>query len=199
MSVIRKESYSRIKKRIEKIVSGSAVSEDSIHSKNTLEWLIKIAPAVDEALEIAALGHDIERAIKERKVKRSDYSSYDEFKRAHAFNSAKILREIMIECDAVEEFIEDVCSLVNHHETGGDERADLLKEADAISFFDVNLPMYFDRSGIEAIRKRCLWGLKRLSKKGRKIIANFKYEDEELARIFQGELKDKRFLAVLYG
>jgi len=184
LSVIRKESYSRIKKRIEKIVSGSAVPEDSIHSQNTLEWLIKLSPEADEALEIAALGHDIERAIKERKVKRSDYSSYDEFKRAHALNSAKILKEIMIECDAAEEFIEDVCSLANHHETGGNERADLLKEADAISFFDVNLPGYFNRSGIEATRKRCLWGLKRLSKKGRKIIANFKYEDEELARIF---------------
>ncbi len=97
----------------------------------------------------------------------------------------------MIEFDVVEEFIEDVCSLVNHHETGGNERADLLKEADAISFFDVNLPMYFDRCGIEPTRKRCLWGLKRLSKKGREIIANFKYEDGELARIFQSEIKDK--------
>ncbi len=191
MSAIRNGNYSRIKERIEKIISGSAVPEDSIHSKNTLEWLTKISPIVDKALEIAALGHDIERAIEGRKVKQPDYSSYNEFKRVHAFNSANILKEIMIEFDVVEEFIEDVCSLVNHHETGGNERADLLKEADAISFFDVNLPMYFDRCGIETTRKRCLWGLKRLSKKGREIIANFKYEDDELARIFQSEIKDK--------
>lgn len=191
MSAIRNGNYSRIKERIEKIISGSAVPEDSIHSKNTLEWLTKISPIVDKALEIAALGHDIERAIEGRKVKQSDYSSYNEFKRVHALNSANILKEIMIEFEVVEEFIADVCSLVNHHETGGNERADLLKEADAISFFDVNLTMYFDRCGIETTRKRCLWGLKRLSKKGREIIANFKYEDDELARIFQSEIKDR--------
>ncbi len=79
MSAIRNGNYNRIKERIEKIISGSAVPEDSIHSKNTLEWLTKISPIVDEALEIAALGHDIERAIEGRKVKQSDYSSYHEF------------------------------------------------------------------------------------------------------------------------
>jgi len=37
-----------------------------------------LEPGADEALKIAASGHDIERAIEERKVIRKDYISYDE-------------------------------------------------------------------------------------------------------------------------
>jgi hypothetical protein len=69
-----------LKRKIEEIIKKSPVSEDPIHSKNTLEWLLKLKPDADEALKIAALGHDIERAIEERKVRREDYKNYDEFK-----------------------------------------------------------------------------------------------------------------------
>ena len=33
----------------------------------------ELKPDADDALKIAALGHDIERAIEERKVRREDY------------------------------------------------------------------------------------------------------------------------------
>lgn len=62
-----------LKKKIEKIIKNSLVPEDPIHSKNTLEWLLKLKPDADEALQIAALAHDIERAIEKRKVKQKDY------------------------------------------------------------------------------------------------------------------------------
>ena len=79
-----------VKKKIEEIIRHSPVPEDPIHSKNTLEWLLKLNPHADDALKIAALGHDIERAIEKRKVRRGDYENYDEFKKAHALNSATI-------------------------------------------------------------------------------------------------------------
>ena len=44
-------------------------------------------------MRLAALGHDIERAVESKKVRPSDFSNYDEFKAAHAANSAKILGE----------------------------------------------------------------------------------------------------------
>ncbi len=65
-----------VKKKIEKIIKNSLVPEDLIHSKNTLEWLLILKPDADEALQIAALAHDIERAIEERKVKRKDYQEF---------------------------------------------------------------------------------------------------------------------------
>ena len=170
----------RLKKKIEKIIKNSLVPEDPIHSKNTLEWLLKLTPDADEALKIAALGHDIERAIEKRKVKRKDYKDYDKFKNAHALNSAKILLEIMKECNASKELTDDVFHLIRFHETGGSRRVNILRGADGISFFHVNLPEYFSRNGKKETEKRWLWGYGRLSEKEKRIIAEFDYQNNEL-------------------
>jgi len=169
-----------VKKKIEDIIALSDVPEDPVHSKNVLRWMLKLTPQADDALQIAALGHDIERAIKDRKVKRQDYKDYDLFKEAHAKNSVVILKKIMIECHLEGKIINDVCHLVRHHETGGNEQTDLLKNADSISFFEVNLPLYYSRNNKEEVQRRCLWGLKRLSLKLRKVVAGFSYQDKSL-------------------
>ena len=135
-----------LKKKIEDIIKKSSVLEDQLHSKNTMKWLLKLKPNADEALKIAALGHAIERAIEERKIKRSDYKTYDTFKDAHALNSAKIIVEIMEDCKISQELIDDVYFLVRHHESGGDSRVNVLRDADTMSFFDVNLQFYFKRN-----------------------------------------------------
>lgn len=173
-------SFECVKKRISAVIALSDVPEDPVHSKNVLKWVLKLDPKADTSLQIAALGHDIERAIKKRKVRRQDYKDYDQFKQTHAQNSAVILKEIMTECHLQKKIIDDVCRLVRHHETGGDERTDLLKNADAISFFEVNLPLYSARNRKEEVQKRCLWGLKRLSLELRKVVAGFSYKNEKL-------------------
>ncbi|MBE9542219.1 MAG: DUF4202 family protein [Proteobacteria bacterium] len=170
-----------VKKKIEAIIEKSSVPEDPLHSKNTLEWLLKLKPDADEALKVAALGHDIERAIEERKVKREDFSSFDEFKKAHALNSARIMAEIMAECTIGKKLADDIFSLVAHHETGGDERAEVLKEADTISYFDVNLPLYYARHSVEETKRRVLWGYKKLSANLKEVVAKMNYNDKKLA------------------
>ncbi|RCV64968.1 protein of unknown function (DUF4202) [Methanophagales archaeon] len=171
-----------VKKKMEWIIKKSQVPEDQIHSKNTLEWLLKLKPDADDALKIAALGHDIERAIEERKVRREDYKDYDEFKEAHASNSAKIMAEIMKECKMSKKIADDIVFLVCHHETGGTRRVDILRDADSISFFHVNLPYYFLRNGIEETKRRCLWGYKKLPKNMQEVVVKFNYNfnDKEL-------------------
>ena len=169
-----------LKKKIEDIIKKSSVPEDPIHSKNTLKWLLKLKPNADEALKIAALGHDIERAIEERKIKRSDYKTYDMFKDAHALNSAKIIGEIMKDCKINQELIDDVYFLVRHHERGGDNTVNVLRDADTISFFDVNLQFYFKRNDEKETKKRWLWGYNKLPINLKSIVAEFKYRDEKL-------------------
>jgi hypothetical protein len=85
-------------------VAGSSVPEDRRHAENTLDWLLMLKPDADEALQIAALGHDIERALEARKVKRADFPDYDRFKAAHARNSAEILRGISVESNSTTVF-----------------------------------------------------------------------------------------------
>ncbi len=178
------DSIDWVKRRIEKVIQKSPVPEDPIHSKNTLEWLLKLKPDADEALRVAALGHDIERAIEERKVRRKDYKSYDEFKDAHALNSAKIMVEIMKECNISKKLADDVSYLVRHHESGGDKRMDVLRDADSISFLHVNLPYYFARNSVEETKKSCLWGYRKLPDNVKNIVADFHYKDKEVESLF---------------
>ena len=70
----------RLKNRVRSIISGSEVPEDPLHAQNTLEWLLKLKPDADETLQIAALGHDIERAMEDHKVRRDDYDDFKDFK-----------------------------------------------------------------------------------------------------------------------
>ena len=54
---------------------------------------------------------------------------------------------------------------------GGDPRSDLLKDADSLSYFDVNLPLYFERNGWQETHRRCVWGYRRLSERARSMAA----------------------------
>lgn len=182
-----------VKEKIKEIIKESLVPEDLSHSKNTLEWLLKLDPDADEALQIAALGHDIERAIDGRKVKREDFKNYDKFKDAHASNSAKVMTEIMEECDISKRLTDDIFSLVRYHEKGNTKRADNLRDADSISFFHVNVPYYFIRNGAEETKKRCLWGCRRLSGHLKRIVFEFVYHNKELEALVKTCISDSGY------
>ncbi|HID71606.1 MAG TPA: DUF4202 family protein [Thermoplasmata archaeon] len=164
-------------KKIKEMVACSPLPEDLPHAENTLKWLLYLKPDAGLPLQIAALGHDIERGAGKRRVRKEDSCSYDQFKRAHAENSAKILKEILVECGVDLQIVEEACELVANHEFGGWEEADLLRDADKISFFDVNITYYYLRNGREKTKERCLWGLRLLSKEGRRIVESFSFKN----------------------
>ena len=172
------DEFQCVARRIREVIAGSTVPEDPGHSRNTLRWLLELDPEADVALRIAALGHDIDRAVEARKVQRRDFADYDAFKAAHARNGAAMVREILRECGVGDDALtREVHRLVCAHEVGGDARSDLLKDADSLSYFDVNLPRYFEREGWEETRRRCAWGYLRLSVRARSIVANMEFGD----------------------
>jgi len=173
-----------IESEIEAIISQSQVPEDPIHSKNTREWILKLKPEADIALQIAALGHDIERSIEKRKIKRKNFTDYDEFKKAHSQNSIIVLCEIFSRHKINQQFIEKVTNLVMLHEFGGTMEANILKDADSISFFDINLPFYFQRNSVRETSFRMKWGYKKLSKVAKSIVRNFRYDNVDLEALF---------------
>jgi len=179
------DSVDCAKQRIRLVISGSRVPEDSRHADNTLEWLLRLAPDADDALQLAALAHDIDRAINEVKVKRADFDDYDAFKAVHASNGAEILRPILTACGVEQHIVDEACRLVEVHEVGGDLRSDLLKEADGISYFDVNLPLYYQREGWEEAKRRSRWGYRRLSPRAQEIVRHIAYEEKALVRLLQ--------------
>ena len=68
------------KEKIREAISKSNVPEDPIHAENTLKWVLYLKFDANDALQIAALAHDIDRANESRKTLRSDFSNYDAFK-----------------------------------------------------------------------------------------------------------------------
>lgn len=167
-------------KRLGAIIAGSDVPEDLAHAENTLVWLLRIEPRASRALRIAAFAHDVERAFKYKKVHRIDFDDFDAFKAAHASNSANILMEILTEYGIDSATSAEACSLVELHETGGNIQADLLRDADSISYFDVNLPLYYQREGWAETKRRSVWGYQRLSPRGKGIVNKIKYAEEIL-------------------
>jgi len=185
----------RWKKQVEAeilaILRRSPVPEDYQHALNVREWVRRLKPDADTALELAALSHDLERAMPARKVQRRHFRDYDAFKRAHAENSARIVQEILTRHGVETNLVRRVTELVRHHEFGkdGDADASVLKDADSLSFFEINLPHYFAREGAEETRARMLWGYRRLSPRARKHLSAFRYDDERLNHLLQ-ELKE---------
>ena len=190
-------SIENAKGKIREVIAASKVPEDPGHADNTLAWLFKLDPKTDPAMQIAALAHDIDRAVEARKVRRSDFDDYDVFKAAHAQNGAKILREILDDCQVAKDITDEACRLVTLHEVGGDSRSDLLKDVDSISYFDVNMPLYFQREGWDETKRRCVWGYQRLSSQGKEIVKGITYEKQALTRLLSeaiGQAEGKHVL-----
>ena len=184
------DSIESAKQRIRATIAASKVPEDPLHAENTLEWVLRLDAKAGQALQIAALAHDIDRAVERRKVRRRDYDDYEAFKAAHARNGANILRAILDECGVAKPTADEACRLVVRHEVGGDYRSDLLKDADSISYFEVNMPFYYEREGWEETKRRSIWGYRRLSARGREIANSMTYDDEALTRLLKETIRE---------
>ncbi len=173
------------KQKIRLIIAGSRVPEDPRHADNTLEWLLRLQPDAGDDLQLAALAHDIDRANGETKVRRADFDDYDAFKAAHARHGAEILRPMLNACKVARDIVDEACRLVEVHEVGGDPSSELLKDADSISYFDVNLPLYYQREGWDETKRRSLWGYRRLSARARLIVEGISYVEEATTRLLR--------------
>ena len=171
-------------RRILAYIDQSEVPEDPAHARNTLEWVLRLWPEADPALCLAALAHDIDRASKD-KVRRDDYDDYDSFKAAHARHGAQLLRALLEDCALDPATIKEACRLVRLHETGGDLRANLLRDADSLSYFEVNLPLYYQREGEHETLRRCAWGVQRLSADALRLLQQFEFADPEIHWLVQ--------------
>ncbi len=174
------DSLSRAQAEIRAVLAHSRTVEDAHHAEDTLAWLMRLRPAIDPALALAALGHDIDRVNGARAVQRADYASYAEFKDAHAECAARTLHALLERCKVSAPVTRRACWLVAHHESGGDHDADLLRDADNLSWFRVNLPAYLAREGRNETRRRCRWGYECLSSRARRCFIEIQHDSPRL-------------------
>jgi hypothetical protein len=108
------------------------------HLLRTEHWLLELEPDASEALRLAAVLHDIERAFPDREAgwDSSRDGANPEYNRWHQDRCAEIASEWLREQGAAEPLVAEVDKLIRVHEEGGWREADLLQAADSLSFLE---------------------------------------------------------------
>jgi hypothetical protein len=180
-----------LRKEIEETIEKSPLEFDPGHAKKTLEWVLKLKPEADEALQIAALAHDIERGVtgitETYGLKDlSDIEEVREFKRQHAKRSALIISDLMEKYGYNSEMIKRVNFLVEKHDEGGDDKdLNILMDSDSIAYFDYHVEMYYKKNGRSKTKDKISFMFKRMSDKAKEIVKNIKYDNSEIIEITQ--------------
>jgi uncharacterized protein DUF4202 len=119
------------------------------HLLKTLEWLDRVAPDSPEAVRLAALTHDMERAFPGPDQPVIKTLSDPEYERMHSLRSARIVGAWLREQHAKEALVAHVEALIVAHEFGGWPEADLVQAVDSLSFLETNIDLFlgFVRGG----------------------------------------------------
>jgi hypothetical protein len=114
------------------------VSPQAGHLLRTRDWAVAIDPRASEAVRVAALLHDIERAFPDRSrplVPARDWHDRD-YLEWHQARSASIAGEWLRSQRASDALVSTVEGLIGVHEDGGWPEADVLQAADSLSFLE---------------------------------------------------------------
>jgi len=153
------------------------------HFVQTVHWLKILSPDADEALLVAAIAHDIERAFRLKDVlekKTSAGFTSIEFYRPHEERGAEIIADFLKHQNVDDGFIERVKKLVSRHEEGGDDDQNLLKDADSVSFFETNVSLFLGEKvkedGKDKVKQKFDWMFDRITSEKAKQIAQPFYD-----------------------
>jgi hypothetical protein len=119
------------------------------HLVCALDWLDRLAPGSHEAVRLATLTHDMERAFPGPDSPQMESLNDPDYNRLHSERSARIVGSWLRGNGASEALVHNVETLILAHETGGWLEADLVQAADSLSFFDTNIELFlgFVRAG----------------------------------------------------
>jgi hypothetical protein len=150
------------------------------HLLRTKDCLLQICPEADEAMQIAAVSHDIDSAFQEFKAG----GSFDDpdYLKWHQEGAAEVIGGFLETQVADAALIEKVKHLVICHEVGGDREQNIIKDADSLSFFGGDLANFISRhsslgSTTEHLRGKLDWMYNRITSDKVKALAKPQYEE----------------------
>ncbi len=169
--------YDKVERFVEESYKGKF---GMIHFKRTVYWIKELKPNADEAMLIAAIAHDIERAFRteeSQQVQRMKTVGMkdEEFLQYHQEKGAEIAGEFLVKNNATNKLVERVKMLISKHEVGGNEDQNILKDADSVSFFENNvehfLKEHVKKLSKEKVKEKFDWMFNRITSKKAKEIA----------------------------
>ena len=159
----------------------------ALHLLKAEEWLRRIDPNASQAMLLATLTHDMERAFPgEDSPKQDPALGPDDpvYNSAHSERSARIVSEFLHTQNVSEELVTEVAGLIRTHEIGGWEDANWVQAADSLSFLEVNVDFFLDRINApndnwtsESVRAKFDWMYNRIQVPEAKALATPLYED----------------------
>jgi hypothetical protein len=162
------------------------VRADHDHALDVWQWTLRLAPDASEALQIAALFHDIERLSSEADVRIEQHAGdYLAFKLRHAKKGAVLLAAVLDELALPDSTRARACALVERHEQPErDSELATLNDADALSWFALNSPGFLAYFGAEHTRKKLEFTLARMrSQAARELLSQVRLQREVAAML----------------
>lgn len=177
------------------------------HGLETVKWLDILYPNSRWEIRIAALAHDIERAVPDipnmtpPKIHKIGEEDYEVWKRRHAQRSAAIMEHLMKIYLFEESAVQRVIKAISAHDNISDKNkssddlyvptyADKIKDshfaigahavsdADSARFFDSGLPNYIEAFGIESAKIKARDMYKRCTNKTKEVIMKLEFNKE---------------------
>ncbi len=136
-------------------------------------------------LRIAALTHDIERAFPEGRKPPTPEMAWAKWddpinNKWHGERSASFTVQELGKLGVKDTITNKVKFLIEFHEFGGDPERDLIKDADSLSFLEINVPLFVswvpERMSKEEVRKKFDFMFNRISSPKAKKLAKPLYE-----------------------
>lgn len=165
--------------QVEKYVIASFTNDGKLsargqHLLKTKQWLMKIYPEADEAMQIAAVSHDIDSAFVEYNFQGK--FNDPEYLRIHQDESARIIGDFLLSHGTDSEIIERIKGLIIAHEVGGDSDQDMIMDADSLGFFDGDLSEFIKKmiekgNELQNIREKIVWMFDRIASPNAKELA----------------------------
>jgi len=175
--------FDLVLKEINTITKNAEDKTEYGHSQSVLKWVLKFKPDADTALQIAALGHDIDRSLEDYRKMKARHATYEEYKKEHVLASAKIICDMLKKHDFDKTTINKVRSLIENHETGGEGDVKILMEADSLAFFN-NLVHYREEHTQKETIEKIKYMYDRLSDKAKSMVKKIDLENAGLKRLF---------------
>ena len=181
---MKQDLYKKVKQFVTDSFTKAGKELQIKHLERTAYWVRQLRPDADEALLIAAVSHDIERAYRKGDVLEKERTIgfiNPQLLQHHEERSAQIMAEFLRKEGAGRKLVDRVRMLILKHEEGGNEDQNLLKDADSISFFENNVPAFLTKYALEVgkekVREKFDWMFNRItSERGRQIARKW-YEE----------------------